>query len=739
MDSAEVLIKFKADTSDVDKATKTMTDKLSSNMTSAAKSIAPYSAAATGFITAVSKTGIEFEKSMANVQAISGATTDDMKKLSEKAREMGKSTIYSASESADALSYMALAGWKTEDMLEGLPGILNLAAAGNTDLATTSDIVTDNLTAFGKSAQDSTQLADIMAATMSNSNTTIELLGESFKYCASVAGAMNYSMEDTSLALGLMANAGIKGSQAGTALRSMLTRMAKPTEESQAAMDKLGISLTDAEGNMKPLKTILGELRTGMSNLTESEQAQYAAMLGGKPAMSGILAMANSGAEDFDKLANAIDGSTGTAQNMADVMNKSTANQLKIMWSEVQELALQFAQFLLPVIKTVIGFFTNLAKTFQKLSGPAKIVISIIAGIIAVATPLLLIVAKMIGVWKKVKPVISGVVKVVKLLNSALLSNPIFLIIAAVVALIAIGVMLYNKCEGFRNFIDGWVNGFKILIAGVVNFLKAAADVIINAFKFAIGVFVSMITNCIAVVKGVISAAIEVFKFTFITIPTWIYNTVIKPIVNFFSSLWNGFVNGAKGAWNGIKSVFSTVVSFFKNTFSNAWNAIKGLFSAGGKLFEGIKDGVVSVFKTVVNGLISGINTIVAIPFKTINGLLNTIRNVKIPVINKKPFKGLWKQDPLPVPKIPKLATGTNEVPDDMLAMIHKGEAVVPKKFNPYSNMSSSMLGIMKNSKQNQVINVYASFKQDSLGQTVRDIKTFSGGARNDYNYGVGV
>lgn len=739
MDSAEVLIKFKADTSDVDKATKTMTDKLSGNMTSAAKSIAPYSAAATGFITAVSKTGIEFEKSMANVQAISGATTDDMKKLSEKAREMGKSTIYSASESADALSYMALAGWKTEDMLEGLPGILNLAAAGNTDLATTSDIVTDNLTAFGKSAQDSTQLADIMAATMSNSNTTIELLGESFKYCASVAGAMNYSMEDTSLALGLMANAGIKGSQAGTALRSMLTRMAKPTEESQAAMDKLGISLTDAEGNMKPLKTILGELRTGMSNLTESEQAQYAAMLGGKPAMSGILAMANSGAEDFDKLANAIDGSTGTAQNMADVMNKSTANQLKIMWSEVQELALQFAQFLLPVIKTVIGFFTNLAKTFQKLSGPAKIVISIIAGIIAVATPLLLIVAKMIGVWKKVKPVISGVVKVVKLLNSALLSNPIFLIIAAVVALIAIGVMLYNKCEGFRNFIDGWVNGFKILIAGVVDFLKAAADVIINAFKFAIGVFVSMITNCIAVVKGVISAAIEVFKFTFITIPTWIFDNIISPVIDFFAGLWNGFVDGAKNAWEGIKSVFSAVVGFFKRTFEGAWNAIKGLFSAGGKIFDGIKEGIVNVFKTIVNGLISGINTIVAIPFKTINGLLNTIRNVKIPVINKKPFKGLWKQDPLPVPKIPKLATGTNEVPDDMLAMIHKGEAVVPKKFNPYSNMSSSMLGIMKNSKQNQVINVYASFKQDSLGQTVRDIKTFSGGARNDYNYGVGV
>ena len=340
---------------------------------------------------------------------------------------------------------------------------------------------------------------------------------------------------------------------------------------------------------------------------------------------------------------------------------------------------------------------------------------------------------------KKVISIVKGLNTVIATLNATMAANPIVIVIAAIAAIIAALVLLYNHCEGFRNFINGWIEGFKIMIGGIVSFIKGVVEKIKQAVQFVIDFIVAYITTYINVIKTIINTAINVFKTIFITIPTWIYNTVIKPVVNFFSSLWNGFVNGAKGAWNGIKSVFSTVVSFFKNTFSNAWNAIKGLFSAGGKLFEGIKDGVANVFRTVVNGLISGINSIIAVPFKTINGLLNTIRNVKIPVINKKPFTGLWKQNPLPVPKIPKLATGTNEVPDDMLAMIHKGEAVVPKKFNPYSNMSSSMLGIMKNNKQNQVINVYASFKQDSLGQTVRDIKTFSGGARNDYNYGVGV
>ena len=237
------------------------------------------------------KVGSDFEAGMSEVQAVSGASGEALEQLKEKAKEMGAKTKFSATESAEAMNYMAMAGWKTEEMLGGIEGIMNLAAASGEDLATTSDIVTDALTAFGMSASDSTHFADILAAASSNANTNVGLMGETFKYVAPLAGSLGYSAEDTATAIGLMANAGIKGSQAGTALRSIMTRLAKPTKESQAAMDALGLSITDSSGKMKPLSEIVGDMREGFSGLTEDEKASYAAMLGGQEAMSGLLAI----------------------------------------------------------------------------------------------------------------------------------------------------------------------------------------------------------------------------------------------------------------------------------------------------------------------------------------------------------------------------------------------------------------------------------------------------------------
>lgn len=356
--------------------------------------------------------------------------------------------------------------------------------------------------------------------------------------------------------------------------------------------------------------------------------------------------------------------------------------------------------------------------------------------------PLIGAIGTFVAVFKTVKTVIGiikGVQTAMALLKATILANPVTIIIAGIMAIIAGLVLLYNHCEGFRNFVNGWLNGFKIMVNGIVSFFKGAINKVIGFVNGLINVFKTIWQT----IETIIMKPFEI-AFTFIgsSLNNFInlVGSVIGTVAGLFSGFWNGLRSGFQAVWNGIKSVFSGVGTFFKNVFLNAWNVIKGIFSVGGQLFEGIKNGVAQVFKTMVNLLIKGINNVISIPFKTINGLLNTIRNVKIPVINKKPFKGLWKQDPLPVPKIPKLATGTNEVPNDMLAMIHKGEAVVPKKFNPYVNgMNSSMLGIMNNNKGNQVINVYASFKQDNLGQMVRDIKTFSGGARNDFNYGSGV
>ena len=230
-------------------------------------SVMPASAAMTALGGSCVKTAANFESSMSEVQAISGATGKDFDALRDKAQEMGAKTKFSASQSAEAMTYMAMAGWKTEDMLGGISGIMNLAAASGEDVATTSDIVTDALTAFGKSAKDSGELADIMAAASSNANTNVSMMGETFKYAAPIAGALGYTMQDTALATGLMANAGIKGTQAGTSLRSMFSRLASPPAECALAMEKLGISITNADGTMKPFRDVIGDLRTAINLL----------------------------------------------------------------------------------------------------------------------------------------------------------------------------------------------------------------------------------------------------------------------------------------------------------------------------------------------------------------------------------------------------------------------------------------------------------------------------------------
>lgn len=283
------------------------------------KAVTAVGSALKSVTTSAVSAGMSFENAMSSVAAISGATGTNFESLSKKAKEMGASTKYTATEAANAMEYMAMAGWKTADMLSGIDGIMNLAAASGSDLARTSDIVTDALTAFGKQAKDSGEFADVLAAASANANTNVDLMGETFKYVGSVAGAMGYSIQDISLATGLMANSSIKGSAAGTALRSTITRMAKPTEESSMAMSALGLSLTDTNGNMKSFGEVMKDMRKGMQGMTEDEKASYAAMLGGQEAMSGLLAIANASDEDFNKLSDAINNAAGSAEKMAGI------------------------------------------------------------------------------------------------------------------------------------------------------------------------------------------------------------------------------------------------------------------------------------------------------------------------------------------------------------------------------------------------------------------------------------
>lgn len=302
--------------------------------------------------------GKSFEAGMSEVQAISGASGKDLERLSNKAKEMGATTKFSATESATALKYMAMAGWKTDQMVSGLAGVMNLAAASGEDLGTVSDIVTDSMTAFGLKAKDSGHFADVLAKASSSSNTNVAMMGETFKYVAPLAGSMKYSIEDTATAIGLMANAGIKGSQAGTSLRSIITRLVKPPKDAATALNALGISTTKADGSMKPLRETMAELREKFSGLTESQKASYASSIAGQEAMSGLLAIVNASDSDFNKLQKAIDNSSGAAKKQADVMNNNLQGALYDLGSAAESVGIGIYEDIKTPLTKAVGVGT---------------------------------------------------------------------------------------------------------------------------------------------------------------------------------------------------------------------------------------------------------------------------------------------------------------------------------------------------------------------------------------------
>lgn len=302
----------------------------------------------------------DFESMMSQVKAISGATGQEFDDLTAKAQEMGATTKFTATESAEAFNYMAMAGWKPQQMIDGISGIMSLAAASGEDLASTSDIVTDALTAFGLKAGDSGHFSDVLAKASASANTNVGEMGEAFKYVASVAGAMKYNVEDTSLALGLMSNAGVHASMAGTALKTSIANMAAPTDSMAAAMDKYGISLTDGEGNMKSLKGVMDNLRSSLGGLSETEKTAAASTIFGKEAMSGMLAIINASEEDYNNLSSAIGNSKDAAQDMADTMLDNLKGSFTLMQSAIEGTENAFGKRLSPYLRGIAGGITDM-------------------------------------------------------------------------------------------------------------------------------------------------------------------------------------------------------------------------------------------------------------------------------------------------------------------------------------------------------------------------------------------
>lgn len=625
-----------------------------SNIEGAGKKLLPVTATVTALGTASVKTAADFEAAMSKVAAVSGATGSDLEALTKKAREMGSKTKFSASEAAEAMNYMAMAGWKTEDMLSGIEGVMNLAAASGEDLATTSDIVTDALTAFGLSAQDSGHFADVLAAASSNANTNVSMMGETFKYCAPIAGALGFSVEDTAEAIGLMANAGIKSTQAGTSLRTIMTNLSGEVKICGESIGEVTVATTNADGSMRDLSDILADCRAAFAGLSESEKAAAAESLVGKNAMSGFLALMNAGEGDIAKLSGAIDNCNGAAQSMADTMNNNLEGQLTILKSQLQELAISFGEILLPAVKKIVGWVQGFIDVLNSLPDGVKETIVTVALIAAALGPVLIIIGKIItavGTIMTIVPKVVGVIKAVKTaflaLNATMLANPIVLIIAAIAALVAAFIYLWNNCDEFRQFwIDLWESIKQIAVAvwealkeffvAAWEFIKTTAETVWNALA---GFFTGLwegIKNTFTTVVNAISTFLSTMWNTIKSVAETIWNA----ISTFFTTIWNGIKTVVTTvvtaistflttAWNTIKTVITTVLNAIKTVFSTVWNAIKNVVTT---VVNGIKNTITTVWngiKYTVTTVVNAIKTAVSTAFSTMwNGIKNTISGI---------------------------------------------------------------------------------------------------------------
>ena len=629
----------------IDEAGKKM-EAFGDSVTSAGQKIMPASMAVAGLGAAAVKTAADFDSGMSKVAAISGATGDDLDALRDKAREMGAKTKFSASEAASAMEYMAMAGWKTEDMLSGIEGIMSLAAASGEDLATTSDIVTDALTAFGLSAQDSGHFADILAAASSNANTNVRMMGETFKYCAPIAGALGFSAEDVAEAIGLMANAGIKSTQAGTALRTNMNNLSGEVKITGAALGEVTIATTNTDGSMRDLSDILADCRGAFSQLSESERAQAAEALVGKNAMSGFLALMNAAPEDIEKLSTAIDNCDGTAAQMAETMQDNLAGQLTILKSQLEELAISFGEMLMPAIRAIVSKIQAFVDKLNGMSESQRKAILTIGLIVAALGPLLVIIGTLIS---KVGVAMQGFVKLatgVKKLGVAVkagtgvfgklgaalggISAPVLAVVAVVAVLIAAFKHLWDTNEEFRNAITG-------IWEGIVSKIQAFCQGIVDRLN-ALGFDFSSIVDVLkSLWGGLCQFLAPVFEAAFNVVST-VLGTVLDVITGLLDVFIGLFTGNWSQMWEGVKEIFSGIWDGITGLFDTALNLLKSLaetvFGWFGSTWESVWSGIKSFFETIWNGIVaffSGIwNTIVS----TVTAQINAVKTVVTTVFN---------------------------------------------------------------------------------------------------------
>lgn len=613
------------------------------------KGVAAAATAIGAIATYSAKVGSDFEAGMSKVKAISGASAQEMEKLSAKAKEMGSTTKFSATESAEAMQYMAMAGWKTEDMLNGISGIMNLAAASGEDLATTSDIVTDALTAFGLKASDSAHFADIMASASANANTNVSMLGESFKYVAPVAGSLGYTAEDTAIALGLMANAGIKGSQGGTALRASLSRLVKPTGDVAAAMDQYGITLTNSDGSMKTLGEVMDLLRDKMGGLDEATKAQVATTLFGQEAMSGMLAIINASPEDYNKLTDAIKNCDGTAQEMADTMNDNLQGQITLLKSALEGLGIsiyeKFQEPLKEAVKGVNDMVGELQKAFDKggFEGLAGALGDVIAKCITNITSKLpqfvdlgvkVIQSLINGIANNSELIVNGVLDAMRTLIDAIFSMLPEILEAGIQIIISLAkgvsqqypTIYPEMVECLLGLVDTLLDNIDLLIDAGIELIIGLAEGIANALpkiaEKAPEIIAKLLEAIISNLPELLGAGLYVIETLCTGISNY-YSTLHDKVGELIGQLKEYIVGKVEELGTKIKEKIVNAFESFKQTVTEKFNSIKESVS---NFFESVKQTISDAMQQAKDKITSICDEIGNFFTETIPGWIESIK-----------------------------------------------------------------------------------------------------------------
>lgn len=659
--------------------------------------------------TAAVNLGNEFEAQMSKVQATLGLTKDEMGGLHDQALQLGADTAFSASEAADGMENLASAGFNANQIMSAIPGVLDLAAASGASVGDSAAYAAGTLNSFQLEASQASHVADVYAQVAADTNAQTEDLGEAMKYIGPVANSMGMSMEEAAAAVGVLSNANVLGSQAGTTLRSALSSMAKPSKEASDLMDQLGLSFYDAEGNMKGFSTIIGEMQTTLSGLTQEQRDNALVTIFGQEALSGLQVLMAAGKDELDQMTYGLENCDGAAQNMATTMQDNTKGAIEQMTGSIESAAIAIQEMLAPVITDIANAISDMVGKFLDADEGTQKMILTIAGIAAAAGPVLLVVGNIVKTIGMLTPVFSAVAGAMGTFMTAMgsiggalsaLAGPVGIVIALIAGLAVAWATDFN---GIRDSVTEWAGQIQGIISGVM-------EIVQTVIATVLGVIVGLWNSNFANIQGVVTAVFNTIQ-TFIGDALAVIQSVIDTVLALIRGDW-------EGVWNGIKDIFSNVWNMVINLLMNFLNQVLqmivgiggGLLQAATGAFEFIAKGFTTVWNNIISwfkeaseqpgGILGAIgDSLMRIGSDIINGFLNGIKSAWEGVIgffqnalnwitgifndiSNKSNQVTQATSGVSTRVSGSYASGLDYVPRDMNVRVHQGEAILTKEQN---------------------------------------------------------